>query len=125
MAGKNRKKILIAEDDPEIALLLRKVLEREYEVVHAKDGKKALELLKQKTAPNLIIADVMMPNLDGIGMVRVMKTFPNLKKIPVIFITAKTSSEDIIAGIQTGAKHYITKPFKIDDVMQKVRKILG
>jgi len=120
-----RKKILVVEDDPEIALLLRKVLEKQYAVEHAGDGRAALRVMEHPPQPDLVIADVMMPQLDGISMVRFMKANPNLKKIPVIFLTAKTSSHDVISGISAGAKHYITKPFKIDDVLKKVQSVIG
>lgn len=125
MADEAKRRIMIVEDDPEINLLLRKVLERGYEVLQAKDGREALNTLNRIPPPDLVIADIMMPNLDGLSMVKAMKNHPVMKRIPVIFLTAKSGSMDVISGISAGAKHYITKPFKIDEVLSKVKKVLG
>jgi DNA-binding response OmpR family regulator len=67
----------------------------------------------------------MMPDLDGFGVARGLKAIPAVKQVPIIFLTARTSPTDIIKGIQTGARHYIQKPFSIEDVLSKVKKTLG
>jgi len=68
---------------------------------------------------------VMMPGLDGLAVAKEVKKDANLKSVPIIFLTAKTAAPDVIKGIQVGARHYITKPFKIEDVLAKVKKALG
>jgi putative two-component system response regulator len=92
-------------------------------IVH--DGRAALALAAQPPRPALLMLDIMMPGLDGLGVAAQVKKHPELKGIPIIFLTAKTGATDVIKGIQSGARHYITKPFKIDDVLAKVKKALG
>jgi putative two-component system response regulator len=116
---------VIAEDDPAIAAMLEKVLSQEYDVSVAHDGRKALELAAQEPRPALLLLDVMMPVLDGLGVAAEMKKHPELKAVPIIFLTAKSGATDVIKGIQSGARHYITKPFKLEEVLAKVKKALG
>jgi len=124
-APANRRRIVIAEDDPAIAAMLQKVLAQDYDVVVAHDGRTALALASQAPRPALLLLDIMMPLLDGLGVAAEAKKHPELKSVPIIFLTAKTGATDVIKGIQSGARHYITKPFKIDDVLAKVKKALG
>jgi DNA-binding response OmpR family regulator len=120
-----RKRILLAEDDAAIAALLTKVLGRTYDLVHATDGEKALGLAAQQPPPDLLLLDVMMPALDGLTVAARVRALPHLKNVPIIFLTAKTGATDVIRGIQSGARHYIQKPFKIDEVVAKVKKTIG
>jgi DNA-binding response OmpR family regulator len=120
-----RKRILIAEDDSAISALLARVLSRTYDVVCADSGTAALTLAQQDPPPDLLLLDVMMPGLDGFRVATGVRSLPGLKAVPIIFLTAKTSPTDIIEGIKHGARHYIQKPFKIDDVVAKVRKTIG
>jgi putative two-component system response regulator len=116
---------VIAEDDQAIAAMLEKVLLNDYDVSVAHDGRTALALASQPPRPALLLLDVMMPHLDGLGVAAEIRKVPELKSIPIIFLTAKSGATDVIKGIQSGARHYITKPFKIDDVLAKVKKALG
>lgn len=120
-----KKRILIAEDDPSICAMIAKVLSQHYEVVVVNDGKAALARAGQPPAPDLLLLDVMMPGLDGHGVAAAVRQLPGLKGIPIIFLTAKTGPAEVIRGIQSGARHYITKPFKIDDLVLRVKKVLG
>lgn len=120
-----RRRIVVAEDDPAIATMLQKVLSQHYDVVLAKDGHQAIALAMTPPKPSLLMLDVMMPGLDGHGVATEVRKSPELKSVPIIFLTAKSSATDVIKGIQSGARHYITKPFKIDDVLAKVKKVLG
>jgi len=119
-----RKRILLAEDDPGVAELLTRLLSTSYDVIHAPDGQRALELA-QEDPPDLLLLDVMMPNLDGFAVAEELKKKGEGKHPPIIFITAKGSAMDVIHGIQKGARAYITKPFQIKDVLEKVRKAIG
>ena len=123
-ATKTKKRILVADDDPSISRLLEKVLAREFDVVTSADGTGALSIA-QKFRPQLMIFDVMMPGLDGFQLASKIRAIPELKNVPIIFLTARDGPLDTIKGIQAGARHYITKPFKIDDLLSKVKKILG
>lgn len=120
-----RKRIVVAEDDPAIATMLQKVLSQHYDVVLAQDGRQALALAQTQPKPSLLMLDVMMPGMDGHAVAAEVRKSADLKSVPIIFLTAKSSASDVIKGIQSGARHYITKPFKIDDVLAKVKKVLG
>jgi DNA-binding response OmpR family regulator len=120
-----KKRILIAEDDPAIAVMLTRILRQEYEVVHVADGPSALARAAAEPRPDLLLLDIMMPGLDGLDVARRVRLHPELKKIPIIFLTAKSAPTDVIKGIQHGARSYITKPFKLDEVLSKVKKALN
>ena len=125
MADAPSKRILIAEDDPAICAMLEKVLSHHYNVTTTSDGQSALALAGKAPAPDLLLLDVMMPGLDGHAVAAAVRQLPGLKSVPIIFLTAKTGPSEIIKGIQSGARHYITKPFKIDDLVMRVKKVLG
>jgi DNA-binding response OmpR family regulator len=120
MAG---KRVMIVEDDPAIAELLSRTLDRFYEVHHVNDGGSAVQMATE-LRPDVILLDVNLPNKDGFAIAQQMKDSPGLAKVPIIFLTARDRSLDVVKGIQVGAKHYITKPFKIDDVLKKVQKLV-
>jgi DNA-binding response OmpR family regulator len=119
------KRIVVAEDDPAISTMLSKVLSQFYEVVVTNDGASALAAAAKVPAPDLLLLDVMMPGMDGHAVAAAARKLPGLKAIPIIFLTAKTGPSEVIKGIQSGARHYITKPFKIDDLVLRVKKTLG
>jgi DNA-binding response OmpR family regulator len=116
------KRVMIVEDDPAIAELLARTLDRFYEVHAVNDGAQAVPTAMQ-LRPDVILLDVNLPNLDGFAIAQQMKDSPVLAKVPIIFLTARDRSLDVVKGIQVGAKHYITKPFKIEDVLRKVQKL--
>lgn len=120
-----KKRILVAEDDPESAALLSRMLSLDYEIIPVEDGAEALWELQQGVPPDLALIDLMMPEVDGLTLIKEMKANPKTKKIPVIIITAKDGAKDVIEGINVGAKHYIVKPFKSADVLGKVKKLIG
>jgi DNA-binding response OmpR family regulator len=121
---KDKKRILVAEDDDSIATMLVRILSVRYEVHRAQDGKQALALA-DRIRPNLILLDVMMPGLDGYTAAQQIRLLPTLKNVSIIFLTAKGGAMDVVKGIQAGARFYVTKPFKMDDLLAKVRKALG
>ena len=117
--------MLVVEDDPDLLTLITRVLEKEkFEVMTALNGEAGLALASGRPKPNLIISDIMMPDMDGLEMVRRVKQDPQTKPTPVIFLTAKQTPKDVIAGIQAGARAYLTKPFKMNELVSKVRSIL-
>ncbi len=120
-----RKRIVIAEDDPSIAAMLDKVLRPLYDLTLVHDGVAAVREAKKDPKPALLLLDVMMPGLDGLGVAHEVRKVAELKNVPIIFLTAKSGPGDVIKGIQSGARHYISKPFKIDDVLSKVKKAIG
>ena len=122
---RSRWLVLVVEDDPDLLTLITRVLEKEkYQVQTANNGEAGLALACAKPKPALIISDIMMPDKDGLEMVRRIKEDPNTKPTPVIFLTAKQTPKDIIAGIQAGARHYLTKPFRMAELVEKVKSII-
>jgi DNA-binding response OmpR family regulator len=118
------KRILVIEDDPSVQTLVRKALGAYgFEVTTADDGLEALMKL-ESLKPDLIIADMMMPRLDGMTFVKAIKGRGETRQIPVIFLTAKSDPKSMIEGINVGARFYVTKPFQIDDLLGKVQKAL-
>lgn len=119
------KQILVIEDDASVRTLLDKSLRaRGYDVVTCDDGLAGLTLL-ERLVPDLIIVDIMMPRLDGMTFVKAIKGNEHTKPIPVIFLTANNDPRTMIAGINLGAKHYVTKPFQLDELLGKVAKVLA
>ncbi len=117
--------VLVVEDDPDLLELMTRVLEKEgCEVMIANDGREGLVLASGRPRPDLIISDIMMPDMDGLEMVRALREDANTKRMPVIFLTSKSTPQDLVAGIQAGARAYLTKPFKMQDLLAKVRSIL-
>ncbi|HHB78593.1 MAG TPA: response regulator [Saprospiraceae bacterium] len=110
----DKKKILVIEDNEDVRDNIRELLELSgYEVEIAVDGKQGV-IRALQFMPDLILCDVMMPELDGFGVLRIMSNKPELMRIPFIFLTAKTDREDVRKGMNLGADDYIVKPF--DDV---------
>ena len=120
-----KKRILIAEDDRDIAALLERLLISEYEVLVTRDGASAIAAANAQNTLDLLLLDVMMPGIDGVTVAQTVRGFAAHKKVPIIFITAKDGPMDVVRGIQAGARSYITKPFKLPDVLAKVKKALG
>jgi DNA-binding response OmpR family regulator len=120
-----KKRILIAEDDRDIANLLERLLSADHEVMVARDGPSAVAAATLQKSLDLLLLDVMMPGVDGVTVAQQVRALPAHKKVPIIFITAKDAPMDVIRGIQAGARSYITKPFKLPDVLAKVKKALG
>jgi DNA-binding response OmpR family regulator len=124
--GAGAKVVVVVEDDPSIREMLVRSLGAEYTVYEAADGQHALELLPQiKRSPDLLILDVMMPRMDGLALAGKLKGEPKLKGVPIIFLTGRDSPKDVVQGINMGARHYMTKPFKIQELLAKVGKTLG
>lgn len=123
LAGKGT--ILVIEDDASVRTLVDKSLSaRGYSVVTCDDGLAGLAML-ETTRPDLILVDIMMPRLDGMTFVKAIKGNERTRPIPVVFLTANNDPKTMIAGINLGAKHYVTKPFQIDDLLSKVEKLIG
>jgi two-component system, sensor histidine kinase ChiS len=124
MPNDGRPRILIVEDDQDLLRMMQRMLTSIAEVITASDGEQALKTLSAGPVPDLLITDWMMPRKDGLTLVKEMKQQERLKRVPVVILTAKTSPRDVIAGINSGARHYLTKPFKPDELIAKVKKVL-
>jgi diguanylate cyclase (GGDEF)-like protein len=112
--------VLIVDDTPTNIQVLAEALRADYRVKVAGSGKMALEIIRQGL-PDLILLDVMMPDMDGYEVCRSLKNDPLTQNIPVIFVTARTDTEDEAFGLQLGAVDYIAKPFRLPIVLARVR----
>jgi DNA-binding response OmpR family regulator len=112
--------VLVVDDDDDIRAMLVRALGMKYTVYEARDGLEAREALDQIPPPDAIVTDVMMPRLDGIGFAKLLRKEAALQRVPILFLTARGSPVDVITGINAGARHYVTKPFKIADVLTKI-----
>ena len=114
-------RILVVDDQPINVQLLKRKLEREgMQVIAAYTGKEAITLVEDEK-PDLILLDVMMPDMDGIEVCQILQANPDTKSIPVIFITARTSKEGKLEGLNVGAVDYITKPIDLDETLARVQ----
>lgn len=118
------KKILIVDDEPNIIMTLEYTFKKNnFEVFIARDGQEALDIL-DKEIPNIIILDIMMPNVDGYATLEEIKKDSKLNECKVIFLSAKNKVSDIQRGIDLGASAYLTKPFSIKKLVEKVNELL-
>lgn len=117
--------VLVVEDDPTILQLLEVNFEMEgFTVVRAEDGLLGLEAARSKR-PDVIVSDVMMPNMSGLEMVSELKADPDTAGIPVILLSAKAQGSDVRQGIEAGADDYVTKPFEPLDLIDRVNSLLA
>jgi DNA-binding NarL/FixJ family response regulator len=120
----NHKRLLLIDDDPNLILLVKDYLEfRGYEVVTAENGREALEVL-ENDIPDMIICDVMMPEMDGYSLVKHVREDARTSWIPVLFLSAKGQSQDRVKGLNTGADVYMVKPFEPEELVAQVESSL-
>lgn len=117
------KKLLVIDDSDQIRWFLKHVFSKEYVIVEARNGEEGVEMAF-KELPDLILCDVMMPIKDGFTACREIKSDSRTSQTPVVMLTAKVESEDVIIGIEAGADDYITKPFDVEILRSKVGSLL-
>ncbi|MBF0177929.1 MAG: SpoIIE family protein phosphatase [Magnetococcales bacterium] len=120
-----RKTILVVDDSPENITILKKALGREYDIRPAVHGRSALKAASIDPPPDLILLDVMMPEMDGYAVCRHLKSDSRTRDIPVIFVTGKAQEADELQGLELGAVDYITKPFSLPIVLARVKTHLA
>lgn len=119
------KRVLLVDDEPKLVLLMEARLKvNGYEVLTANNGQTALEVAK-KEKPDLIILDLMLPQMDGYKVCALLKKDMRYAKIPIIMFTARAQQEDIRLGEEVGADAYITKPFEPKILLSKMEELLG
>lgn len=117
------KKILIVDDEPNIVMSLEYTFKKNnFEVFIARDGQEALDILKN-ALPDIIILDVMMPNVDGYNTLEQIKEDERLTNTKVIFLSAKNKEKDIEKGLALGADLYMTKPFSVKKLVEQVNEL--
>lgn len=118
-----RPLLLLAEDNDELRSFLTQTLSGNYEVIAAPDGKEAIELARQRV-PDIVVSDIFMPHVDGIGLLDKLKTDVVTSHIPVLLLTSKTALESRLKGLQHGADAYLGKPFHTEELLAWLRNLL-
>jgi DNA-binding response OmpR family regulator len=117
-------KILAVDDDPEVLGTLTRALTRDdYSVQSATSGQEALEILNHHL-PDLIVLDVMMPGMSGIEVCKQIRLNKIYNHIPILFLTARSQTNDVVVGLDAGADDYVTKPFEVSELQARIRAIL-
>lgn len=118
------RKILIVDDEPNIVMSLEYIFKKEnFEVFIARDGAEAIEIAEEKV-PDIMVLDIMMPNVDGYQVLNHFKAHPVLSDVKVIFLSAKNKLSDVELGLQLGADKYVTKPFSTKKLVKDVKQLL-
>lgn len=120
-----KKKILVVDDEDDILNFLELVLqEKGYEVLTAGGGQEALTQA-QMAKPDLVLLDIMMPQMDGWEVLKLLRVDDETAKVPVAMLSARTDAQDRVQGLQEGAVDYIFKPFSLEDLLNKIESIFG
>ena len=116
--------ILIVDDNPaNVEILQMRLMANSYDVITSSDGEMGLAVAREKL-PDLILLDIMMPKMDGFEVCRQLKGDPNLPFIPIILVTAKAESKDVVAGLEAGGDEYLTKPVDHAALLARVKSML-
>ncbi len=118
------KKILVVDDDPYILMSLEFLMKKNgYDVMVARNGTEALDLV-EKQVPQVVLLDIMMPDVDGYEICKHIKASKKLKEAKVVFMSAKSKEADIKKGYELGASLYITKPFSTREMMKQIKELM-
>jgi len=118
-------KILVVDDDPYILMSLEFLMRKSgFDVLVARNGKETLEILN-RNVPDVVLLDIMMPDVDGYDICKHIKSTKKLKECKVVFLSAKSKESDIQKGYDIGAELYITKPFSNKDLVKKIQELIA
>ena len=118
--------VLMVEDEEDTASLLKFLLERaSYQVVHAKDGRQAQELVNTMAPPDIVLLDVMLPFLSGLQVLTVIRKREGWKKVPIVMLTADGSEHDIKRALENGANDYMIKPFNPRELTSRLKRFVA
>jgi CheY-like chemotaxis protein len=116
--------VLVIEDEAPLRANLARILSAEgFRVVTAADGDEGIARARE-ARPDLVICDILMPRMDGFGVLAALRSGPETAALPFIFLTASADKEDLARGLSSGANEYVTKPFRIADLLAAVRRLL-
>ena len=125
MASEGKKRILVIDDDPAMQELIRAILERwGFELITALNVASAVEILRQKPLPDLVLLDMMLPDIDGLELLRQIRETKVFDNLPVIIVSAMADSDRIRKGLDMGADRYITKPAISHNLLKTVQEVL-
>lgn len=117
--------IVIVEDDPIVSKLLSMAFkQRGFDVTVAPDGRQAMQIIEDSASPMLVVLDIILPFYDGFEILNSIRTNPNWQNVPIIMLTSKTQEQTVVRAFEHGADDYITKPFQIEELMARVRRLL-
>ena len=120
-----KRKILIVDDEPNIVMTLEYTFKKkDFEVYIARDGSEALQILENNT-PDVVLLDIMMPNVDGYQTLKLIRNNDSLKNTKVVFLTAKNKASDIEKGLKLGADKYLIKPFSVKKIVSEINELLN
>lgn len=118
-----KQKILVVDDSPMNLEIIEDMLEDQYELCNASSGEEALSKISD-FCPHLVLLDVMMPGINGYEVCRTLRNNPAFSQLKIIMLSAKASKEDIQQGLNAGADAYVTKPFEISILIEKISSLL-
>ncbi|TAI47194.1 tetratricopeptide repeat protein [Flagellimonas allohymeniacidonis] len=121
--SRNLPVVLLVEDNPDMSHFIKEQLQKLYRIHEAKNGKIGLEMARSKS-PNLIVTDVMMPEMDGVELCKRLKSNLETSHIPIVMLTAKAGIQNKIEGLETGADDYLTKPFESQELLARVKNLI-
>lgn len=124
MSAIKAKRILVVDDEPDVTELLEYKLEQEGYAVDVLNDSMSFVAKVREFQPDLMLLDIMMPELNGLQLCRIARSDPAMKNTPIIFLTAKGEAEDRVKGLETGADDYIAKPFNTKELLLRVGKML-
>jgi DNA-binding response OmpR family regulator len=122
--SQDREIVLVVEDNSDMRRLMTTLLEKHFTVMEAEDGKEGIAAAKN-IIPDIIISDIIMPEVDGVRLCQELKNDINTSHIPIILLTARATEKDIIRGLEAGADDYITKPFHIQVLLTRVKNLIS
>ena len=125
MKNNNVNRILIVDDEPDVTELLKYKLEQDGHLCQVVNNPLSFISVAREFNPNLILLDIMMPELNGLQLCKMVRSDPKMNTIPIIFLTARGEVEDRIKGLESGGDDYISKPFNTKELMLRVANILN
>jgi putative two-component system response regulator len=119
-----RKRVLVVDEDATSRHVISETLAPRYDVYEASDGLEALKIARLMPTPALVITEVDLPTIDGFKLAKLLKLHPELRDVPVMFVSERASHDDLVAGIKAGARRYLVKPFVRDTLFDVVCRIV-
>jgi DNA-binding response OmpR family regulator len=122
--GAESRTALVVEDDQIIATVVEHLLSRRgFTVEVARDGRQALEFIKAKPKPAIVVLDVMLPYVDGFDLIKTIRAHATWSEVPVVMLTAKSQEQHIVRALDDGANDYVVKPFRPGELLARIRRV--